>query len=267
MATPADQRLLELLNLWLRSLELHLKYTSLDDASYAKIRAWPAHQRPGRWILDLAKQKTFALKAQVEERMKTGDAKFAEALENMIFLANLVGLQHIERFIPLAQEERDGHPALVPADPASMTSTSPQVLPPPKRESPAHGSGATATREMPQFPGARQKPARTTSRTAAKAAGKPPATAPVVRTGAATPGPVETEKPADALSATDPAAASPAVSPREQVLADAERLLQWGRKWYELAELIARMADRPPLPEVRRILKEHKAALDKSDGA
>ena len=34
MATPADQRLLELLDKWLQSLELHAKYSSLDDDSY-----------------------------------------------------------------------------------------------------------------------------------------------------------------------------------------------------------------------------------------
>jgi hypothetical protein len=34
-----------------------------------------------------------------------------------------------------------------------------------------------------------------------------------------------------------------------------------------LAELIARMADRPALPEVRRILKENKAAIEKKAGA
>jgi hypothetical protein len=50
---------------------------------------------------------------------------------------------------------------------------------------------------------------------------------------------------------------------REQVISDAARLVQWGRKWYELAELIARMADRPPLPEVRRILKDNKTAIEK----
>src|ERR1700680_2613920 len=49
---------------------------------------------------------------------------------------------------------------------------------------------------------------------------------------------------------------------RDQVVADAARLVQWGRRWYELPELIARMADRPPLPEVRRILKENKSAID-----
>jgi hypothetical protein len=55
-------------------------------------------------------------------------------------------------------------------------------------------------------------------------------------------------------------------SAREQVIADAARLVQWGRKWYELPELIARMADRPALAEVRRILKENKAAIDKKAG-
>ena len=54
---------------------------------------------------------------------------------------------------------------------------------------------------------------------------------------------------------------------RAQVIADAARLVQWGRKWYELPELIARMADRPSLPEVRRILKENKSAIDEKAGA
>src|SRR5208337_4898132 len=53
---------------------------------------------------------------------------------------------------------------------------------------------------------------------------------------------------------------------RDQVIADAVRLVQWGRKWYELAELIARMADRPPLPDVRRILKDNKTAIEKKAG-
>jgi len=259
MATPADQRLLELLDLWLRSLELHLEYTSLDDASYAKIQAWPPHQRPGRWILDLARQKTLALRTQVEERIKMGDAKFAEALETMVFLANLVGLQHIERFIPLAQAEREIAPTPAPAEPAApagMSSTSTPAAPA-KAEPTASPSGATATREMPQFVAERPKPARATARTAAKAAGKP----------AAMPAPVaKPTVPATPVLAQS-IATKPELSPREQVIADADRLLQWGRKWYELAELIARMADRPPLPEVRRILKEHKAALDKNAGA
>jgi hypothetical protein len=213
MATPADQRLLELLDLWLRSLELHLQYVSLDDASYAQIQAWPAHQRPSRWILDLAKKKTLAVRAQIDERIEAGDTMFAESLETMIFLANLVGSQSIERFVPLAEAGRD-----VVLEPTL------------KAEAQQAPSSATATREMPKFP-----------------LGSPTAHAP-----------------AAAFPAETAAASAPAAPPREQVLADAERLLQWGRKWYELAELIARMANRPPLPEVRRILQEYKSTLDRS---
>src|SRR5260370_36933102 len=105
MAPPADQRLLELLEKWLKSLDLHAKYSSLDDDSYWKIQPWVEHQRPSRWIIDLAMQKTVALRTHVQERVKMGDAKYSDSLELMIFLANLVGSDHIERFIPLAQPE------------------------------------------------------------------------------------------------------------------------------------------------------------------
>src|ERR1035438_9349772 len=107
MATPADQRLLELLDKWLKSLELHAKYSSLDDESYWKIQPWVEHQRPSRWIIDLAMQKTLALRAQVQEQVKLGDAQYSDSLELMIFLANLVGSEHIERFIPLAEAENE----------------------------------------------------------------------------------------------------------------------------------------------------------------
>ena len=112
MATPADQRLLELLEKWLTSLELHAKYASLDDDSYSKVQPWPEHQRPSRWIIDLAKQKAITLRNSLEERIKMGDAKFSDSLELMIFLANLVGSEHIERFIPVADtatERTVGH--------------------------------------------------------------------------------------------------------------------------------------------------------------
>ncbi len=144
MATPADQRLLDLVEKWLSSLELHLTYASLDDDSYSKVQPWPPHQRPNRWVISLAKQRTLALKAQIEERVQLGDVRFSEALEMMAFLANLVGAQHIERFIPAAEKEREQ--PLPPAAPDLSTMTSPtkvaEIVPPP---------GATATREMPKF--------------------------------------------------------------------------------------------------------------------
>ena len=72
-----------------------------------------------------------------------------------------------------------------------------------------------------------------------------------------------------AVKSTSPASSErdgPSDVARAQVIADAARLVQWGRKWYELPELIARMADRPTLPEVRRILKENKSAIDAKAG-
>ena len=119
MATPADQRLLELLEKWLNSLELHAKYSSLDDDSYWKIQPWVEHQRPSRWIIDLAMQKTIALRTHVQERAKAGDAKYSDSLELMIFLANLVGSEHIERFIPVAEARNER--SLTPEAPSGTT--------------------------------------------------------------------------------------------------------------------------------------------------
>jgi hypothetical protein len=239
MATPADQRLLELLARWLVSLELHIKYSSLDEDSYWQIQPWSEHQRPTRWILDLAKQKTLALRGHLEERIKAGDAKFSDALELMIFLANLVGSEHLERFIPVAEAQNE---RALPQSPQHNTAQQPAVT-------------STATREMPKFLATKRVPppagtaqvARTERRAAAVA--KPPAKAP-------------TKHPAKKPAAPSERVAN-AEAAKEQVIADAARLVQWGRKWFELPELIARMADRPALPEVRRILKENKAAIEK----
>jgi hypothetical protein len=99
------------------------------------------------------------------------------------------------------------------------------------------------------------------------------ATKPRTAPEAVTPQVLRTERKAAAKPSAKTAAKAPAKpaagkgkneDPHEQVIADAVRLVQWGRKWFELPELIARMADRPPLPEVRRILKENKAAIEKA---
>src|SRR5882672_5586135 len=172
MATPADQRLLELLEKWLKSLELHAKYSSLDDDSYWKIQPWVEHQRPSRWIIDLAMQKTVALRTHVQERVKMGDAKYSDSLELMIFLANLVGSEHIERFIPLAEPENE----------RPLTPEPPDAARPP-------ADAATGTREMPKF-------------LAAKRAPPPAGTAQVART--------ERKAPAPAKPAAKPASRQPA---------------------------------------------------------
>jgi hypothetical protein len=288
MATPADQRLLELLEKWLKSLELHAQYSSLDDDSYWKIQPWVEHQRPSRWIIDLAKQKTVALRTHVQERVNMGDAQYSDSLELMIFLANLVGSEHIERFIPLADPENErsltpqppeDNAAPPPADTATGTPEMPTVSATATREMPTISATATrempavsasATREMPKFLAAKRTPppagtaqvarterkAATPAKPAAKAAAKQPAK-PARPSG----------KPVPKITPTAPPGRDgPSDVARAQVVADAARLVQWGRKWYELPELIARMADRPTLPEVRRILKENKSAIDAKAG-
>jgi hypothetical protein len=325
MATPADQRLLQLLDNWLASLELHLKYASLDAESYAQVQPWPPHQRPTRWIIDIARQKALTLKVLIEERVQMGDGKFSEALEMTMFLANLVGVQHIERYIPLASAATERIIALAPADTGSMSLTTNAQITLPERLA----SAVTGTREMPQFVAKTRAPppagtahvARaerkaaaepvTAARTAAPAAAAAPAeseampghaakTAANASTGSgAAPGSASPRAPravaraaqrssgtkSSAAATSRPAATragsaapaaratsageggvaaggEPTAEARAKVLADAERLLQWGRKWYELAELIARMSDRPSLTHVRRILKDNKTMLD-----
>ncbi|MGB6306818.1 MAG: hypothetical protein WBF89_03410, partial [Steroidobacteraceae bacterium] len=150
MATPADQRLLELLDKWLDSLELHAKYSSLDDDSYWKVQPWVEHQRPTRWIVDLAMQKTIALRAHVQERVKSGDSKYSDSLELMIFLANLVGSEHIERFIPVADAQNERSlTAPSPHDAAGAASDTVTVT---------AAVTTTATREMPKFLAAKRAP-------------------------------------------------------------------------------------------------------------
>jgi len=245
MATPADLRLLELLGRWLESLELHTKYSSLDDDSYWKVQPWSEHQRPTRWIIDLARQKTLTLRSQVDRRAKAGDSQFSDALELMAFLANLVGAEHIERFIPVAEKrnERD-----LSSKPAERTSDSTIQEP----------ATITATREMPKFLGNKRAPPPAGTAQVARNERK---SAAVVK-----PAPKAPAKPAPKKPAAQPDRGGPTEAARDQVIADAARLVQWGRKWFELPELIARMADRPSLPDVRRILKENKAAIEKKAG-
>jgi hypothetical protein len=306
MATPADQRLLELLDKWLESLALHTRYTGLDSDSYWKIQPWPEHQRPSRWIIDLATQKATALQAEVKQRIKQGDARFSDALELMTFLANLIGSEHIERFIPLADRanernlraeaaatpERDGSsggatgtrqmPAFqaAPASEPAVQAPEPGAAPPTPAASSASGT-TTVTREMPRLAAGKRsgsKPPATGAPDSPTATREMPqllhqkrrAAAPVGTTQVARTErrPAE-HKPPPKTPARQPAriaAPSDADTARDRVIADAVRLVQWGRKWYELAELIARMADRPPLSEVRRILKDNKTAIDKKAG-
>lgn len=226
--TSADQRLADLIARWLTSIELHLKYADLDDGRYWEIQAWPRHERPSKWVLEVAKQKVLELKALCDARR--GDDKFAEALESMAFLANLVGLQHIQRFIPLATSES-----------TAATVEAPVVKP---ASASKHAAGRTdePTREMPRLKMPPAKPAPAAGPKHTKSEAKKPH--------------------AGAASKSGPAPVAMTPTMQTKIVADAVRLLKWGKQWHELAELIARIAERPPATEIRKVLRNHKADIE-----
>jgi hypothetical protein len=273
----ADDRVSELLDRWLASVELHARYLALDDAAYAKVQDWPRHQRPTRWIIDLARSRCVELKRQLVERGTRGDASFADALELMAFLTSLLGSEHVERFIPLAAEGKVRPAAAAaplpspeprpPATPPSAPEAQRAVAPPPQREpaarrnptpasdtviapSPGRSERSAPARSAAVKPRAaetRSSAARGTTRvtsspkSARRAEAPPPARKP--------PAPARTKS-----SGHDPTTA--------MVIADAVRLLNWGRHWPQLASLIARIADRPAEPEVWTILRAHRAEIE-----
>ena len=240
--TPADKRVLELLDRWLTSIELHLKYVDLDEPGYQQVQPWPVHERPAKWMLELAQQKVLQLKALCKTQFANQDPVLAESLELMAFLANLVGAQNIRRFIPLA-------------DPANEQKTSPPQL--------------DATREMPQI--------RTKAGSAAKSEVEHTREMPRLKLPVKKPAALPHRSPASSqhkLASGKPIARKPSEIPaadiqviEELVVSDAIRLLKWGKQWHELAELIARMAERPALAEVRRILRSNKQRIEAEQGS
>lgn len=272
--TPADKRVMDLLERWLTSIELHLRYANLDEARYRQVQPWPSHERPARWILELAQQKVLQLKTLCKARLVQNDPGYAESLEIMCFLANLVGAEHVQRFIPLADPTRENQ--LPPTDAAtsadSLNATAGESAAPQTNREPvaisasvdstiktpiaarvvgkvttstADAADSERTREMPRMKPSSRRALPKESPTAKlqhAATAKNPANPTITTT------PVETTRSSGRLN--------------DVVVADAVRLLRWGRKWHELAELIARMAERPALAEVRRILRANKAAIE-----
>lgn len=105
--TPADERVLQLLQKWQKSLDLHARYADLPEDQYWLVQPWPNHQRPTKWVVDLARQRLADLQSIVKTRLAAADPSLSEALELMSFLTNLVGSQHVERFVPIAEPERE----------------------------------------------------------------------------------------------------------------------------------------------------------------
>jgi hypothetical protein len=255
--TSADKRLLELLDRWLISIDLHLKYLDLDEASYRQVQSWPEHERPARWILELAQQKISQLKTLCKSHAASNDPSFAEALDLMHFLATLVGVQNIKRFIPLADPTRE-QPHHQPTVPTLQDADTTREALAPNKAKPADDN---ATRELPKLQDrvvARGQPEveRTRELPKLKVAVKKP-----------TPAMSRSAEPATKKTAkhTQPAALTESPTDervQELVIADAVRLLKWGREWHELTELIARMAERPGAGEIRRILRTQKTTIE-----
>jgi len=258
--TPADRRITELIEKWLASIDLHLKYVELSDAAYARVQAWPKHDRPTRWVLEVARQKILELKAQCETRQAMGDGKFSESLELMSFLANLVGIQHIQRFVPLADPSRT-EPVV------SSASATVEMIQPPRAApaaKPAKPSGDESTREMPRIKAVTPAPVRsapppapTPPPAAKRADGAKPPVRPATPSRAATPAQT---RPAAAAAKN----AAPAMSTdlRTKIIADAIRLLKWGKSWHELPEAIERIADRPPAGDIRKVLRANREEIE-----
>lgn len=244
--TPADRRITELIDKWLKSIDLHLKYAELSDVDYACAQKWPKHDRPTRWVLEVAKQKILELRSQCESRQQMGDGKFAESLELMAFLANLVGIQHIQRFIPLA----DGSGPVVSSTAQTVEATA-------IKAGAARGKAPNAddsTREMPRLKSA--------------PAAKPAVAVPVLKAPVLKPaGIARSEPPKPVARPTAPVKAEAVAKAgptdlKTKIIADAVRLMKWGKPWHELAELIARIADRPSVPEIRKVLRTHKTEIE-----
>ncbi len=154
----ADQRIAELLDRWLASVELHAKYLELDAEQYARVQDWPKHQRPTKWVVELARARLVELKRHLDARQAKGDAAFAESLELMAFLTTLLGSEHIDRFIPLATGKAPAAapPAAPPEPPAEPrkstgdTTTRQKLAVRPRPAASGHGSRAKAAPAAPK---------------------------------------------------------------------------------------------------------------------
>ena len=150
--TPADERVLQLLQKWQKSLDLHTRYADLPEDQYWLVQPWPNHQRPTKWVVDLARQRLADLQNIVKTRLASGDPSLSEALELMSFLTNLVGSQHVERFVPIAEPERERQldKAKMPKS-AGATSTATVVKPaPPPKPAKAAGGKQRAAAKAPK---------------------------------------------------------------------------------------------------------------------
>jgi hypothetical protein len=103
--TSSDKRVAATLKNWLTSIDQHLKFADLDEDEYHARRNWPAHQRPNPELLKLARKRVVTLAKKMESEVKAGNNSFSQSLELMRVLANMVGRESGERFIPLIETD------------------------------------------------------------------------------------------------------------------------------------------------------------------
>ncbi|HKX99012.1 MAG TPA: hypothetical protein VJL86_04810 [Steroidobacteraceae bacterium] len=139
--TPADDRVLQLLQKWQKSLDLHARYADLPEDQYWLVQPWPNHQRPTKWVVDLARQRLADLQNIVKTRLAAGDPSLSEALELMSFLTNLVGSQHVERFVPIAEPERERQLDKAKATKSTSSTSTATVIKPPPPPKPQKAAG------------------------------------------------------------------------------------------------------------------------------
>jgi len=150
--TPADDRVLQLLQKWQKSLDLHARYADLPDDQYWLVQPWPNHQRPTKWVVDLARQRLADLQNIVRTRLAAGDPSLSEGLELMSFLTNLVGSQHVERFVPIAEPERERQLDKAKAQKSTGSTFTATVLKPAPPPKPARAGTKPKTASKPPKP-------------------------------------------------------------------------------------------------------------------
>jgi hypothetical protein len=282
MANPPQpgetlDQLESLLARWQTSLDLHARYAALEDERYWHVQPWPKHERPQRWIIQLARKRILALKRIVEQRKSEGDRAFIEGIEIMGFLSTLVGITSVDRFIPLATPENERRDVLAaksaPALKATSDSTRTRTQPTPREREPTsrtaenrravettrepsaktgeHRRTAETTRQMPALPNS-----KVYRMLAAQRAGVPLKPPPV-------PPKKEPRRDPTRPATIKPKKASPAITQAEHVvIADAVRLLGWGKQWHELADLISRLSERLGPAEIRRVLRTYREHIE-----
>ena len=185
-----------LIDRWQASLDLHARYASLDDARYWHVQPWPKHERPQRWIIQLARKRILALKRIVTQRQAEGDRAFIEGIETMAFLATLFGTPSVERFIPLAAPETERREVL-DAEPEQRARPAPAARErEPTPRTAEHKRTAETTRQMPVLPNSRAERLIAAQRTGAASRQPAPAAQPrrEVRREAARPATVKPKK-------------------------------------------------------------------------